>query len=80
MNQLHTDDAIDYLARHLAQKFNLAAGSIAASIQCAAHYDVQVQHVAAAFWQERGTSILNRTSAENEPYCGPFFDAAWRIR
>ena len=34
MTQLHTDDAINYLARHLAQKFNLAAGSIAASIQC----------------------------------------------
>jgi hypothetical protein len=65
MHQLHTDDAIDYLARHLGNKFNLATGSITASIQCAPRYDVEVQYVAVAFWQERGTSILNQTSAES---------------
>jgi hypothetical protein len=79
MHQLHTDDAIDYLARHLANKFTLAAGSITASIQCAPQYDVEVQYVAAAFWQERGTSILNQTSTESEPYCCPFFDGAWYL-
>jgi hypothetical protein len=79
MQHLHIDDAIDYLSRHLANKINPAPRASTASIQCSPQYDVEVRNVAEAFWRERGTSILNRTAGENEPYCQPFFDAAWYL-
>jgi hypothetical protein len=81
---VHVDDAIDYLARHLSEKFGLATASRAGAlpvgpIQCAPHYDVEVKYVADAFWQPRGVGVLNQTLSASEPYLRPFFDAAWQL-
>jgi hypothetical protein len=77
MADLHIDDAIDFIVRHLGHKFQLIPGSPEASIQCAAHYDVEVRFVAAAYWSKQGKGVLNMTQQESAPYLRPFFDAAW---
>ena len=80
MDELHIDDAIDHLARHLAQKFAPdAAPVVAVSIQCAQQYDLEVKFVAEAFWMSRGVNIVNQAMREGEPYHRPFLDAAWHL-
>ena len=80
--QLHIDDAVDYLGRHLAAKYGFTTAAPTgpvSPIQCASQYDVEVKYVAAAFWQSKGIGILSQTMAEAEQYFRPFFDAAWYL-
>lgn len=74
MPELHIDDAIDFIVRHLA-----GDPSSGVSIQSVQHYDIEIQHVAAAFWDRQGVPVLNRNRSENEPYLRPFLDAAWYL-
>jgi hypothetical protein len=82
MDELHIDDAIDFLARYLAQKFaSQPAATVAPpSIQCAQQYDVEVKFVAEAYWlSSRGTNIVGLSMPEGERYHRPFLDAAWYL-
>jgi len=83
-SQLTLEDAIDHLGRHLAAKFGYTSPPTtgmhpASAFQCAPQYDVEIKYVAAAFWTPKGIAVLNQTMAEAQPYCRPFFDAAWYL-
>ena len=79
MSQLHIEDALDFLVRHLAQKFPPAGGVVETGIGCAVNYDVQITSVAAAYWSSRRVGIVNLGTREAEKYYRPFFDAAWHL-
>jgi hypothetical protein len=70
---LHFDDALDFLIRQLR-------GTSGVSIRPANQYDVQLQLVAASYWQQKDSlSILNLSAPEAEPYLRPFLDAGWYL-
>src|SRR6476469_4082095 len=64
LDQLHLDDAIDFLARYLAHKF---APDQSATVwpfplprQSAQHFDIEVRYVAEVFWRQHGVTVLER--------------------
>jgi len=79
MSKLRIDDAIDFLVRHLAEKFGPSSASPATTIQCARQYDIEIQHVARAYWLPRGHDTLAASQGQLEPFSRPFSDAAWYL-
>ena len=78
-SDLEMDDAIDFLARHLATKVQPSALTASPQIPCSRQYDVEIRHLAEAFWKARGQSLSGMANREGERFYRPFFDAAWYL-
>jgi hypothetical protein len=78
-DDLKIDDAIDFIARHLASKLQISPEPFAAQITSTWQFDIEVRHVANAFWQMRGIGLAGMPTKEARSLYGPFLDAAWYL-
>jgi hypothetical protein len=82
---VHIDDAIEYIVRCLARRFQLSPSAVtltapAAPYQGGTQYDIEIKYVACEYWGSRGVSMgEGQTRQEGDLYLRPFFDAAWYL-
>src|SRR5260370_16568533 len=73
---IHLDDAIDHLARHLAD-IPVPRGQRVPPHQRADGCDISVRDVTSDYWRPRGVALS--MEAAHERYFRPFYDAAWEL-
>lgn len=78
MQKLHVDDALDFIAQHLATLPGPESPQRPTHNDRPYGSDLWVPYVAERYWQSRGVQLRD-LGRDSEPFYTPFYDAAWQL-